>query len=219
MRFFPILAQLSCAAVAGAVLLSVTGCAQQASTQEEPRRAPERDEQPFARDDQRPSEPIGGSTSESTSESGSPAANGPRQEAAPAPARPVVQRHSSGGIEDITFDDLALEMPAGTLFSPDLLTERVKELDGQDVRLRGFIYAGGVFQSTGIKSFPFVMNTQCKFGPDGLAYCVILVELAEGVTTDFTTYPVTVEGTLTVRPFNSGGFTWSVYHLQGRRVF
>ena len=137
---------------------------------------------------------------------------------APAPARPRVQR-ITGGTLDITFDDLALEMPAGTLFTPELLTDRVKELDGQNVRLRGFIFAGGVFQSTGIKNFPFVMNTQCKFGPQGLAYCVILVELDEGVTADFTTYPITVEGKLSVRPYNAEGFTWSVYHLQGKRVF
>ena len=105
---------------------------------------------------------------------------------------------------EITFDDLALDLPAGTLFSEDLLTPRVKELDGKEIRLRGFIFAGGVFQSTGIKSFPFVMNTQCKFGPQGLAYGVILVDLNEGVTTDFTTYPVTVEGTLRVTPVQFG---------------
>jgi hypothetical protein len=143
----------------------------------------------------------------------------PPQPAAPPPARPPVRRAASGDVVDITFDDLALEMPAGTLFESELLTPRVKELDGENVRLRGFIFAGGVFQSTNIKSFPFVMNTQCKFGPQGLAYCVILVELAEGVTTDFTTYPITVEGKLTVRPFNSGGFTWSVYHMRGTKVY
>jgi hypothetical protein len=151
---------------------------------------------------------------DSAGEAARPAAAPPR-----VTRRPEIRRGGTGGALDITFDDLALEMPVGTLFTPELLTERVRELDGQYVRLRGFIFAGGVFQSTGITSFPFVMNTQCKFGPDGLAYCVILVELDEGVTTDFTTYPVTVEGKLSVRPFNSGGFTWSVYHLQGRRVF
>jgi len=124
-----------------------------------------------------------------------------------------------GVINDITFDDLELDMPVGTMFDRGMLTPRAAQLDGQQVRLRGFIFAGGVFQQTGITNFPFVKNTQCKFGPQGLAYCVILVELVEGVTTDFTTYPVTVEGTLTVAPFNDEGFTWSVYHLQGRRVF
>lgn len=124
-----------------------------------------------------------------------------------------------GAVNDITFDDLELDMPLNSLFQRGLLTPRAAQLDGQLVRLRGFIYAGGVFQQSGIKSFPFVKNTQCKFGPDGLAFCVILVDLDEGVSTDFTTYPVTVEGRLTVRPYDAEGFTWSVYHLQGRRVF
>jgi hypothetical protein len=130
-------------------------------------------------------------------------------------ARPM----RAGAVNDITFDDLELDMPLNTLFNRSLLTPRAAQLDGQLVRLKGFIYAGGVFQQSGIKSFPFVKNTQCKFGPDGLAFCVILVDLDEGVSTDFTTYPVTVEGRLSVQPYDAEGFTWSVYHLQGRRVF
>ena len=124
-----------------------------------------------------------------------------------------------GGRSDITFDDLQLDLPVGTLFERSMLTERARQLDGQEVRIRGFIFAGGVFQQTGITSFPLVKNTKCKFGPQGLAYCVILVELDEGVTTSFTTYPITVEGRLSVQPYDSAGFTWSVYYLRGHRVY
>jgi hypothetical protein len=130
------------------------------------------------------------------------------------PQRPI----RPGQINDITFDDLELKMPLDSKFTDELLTDRVRQLDNQKVRIRGFIFAGGVFRQTGITSFPLVMNTQCKFGPGGFAYCVILVDLDEGVTTNFTTRPVTVEGTLTVDPFNSAGFTWSVYHIQGTKV-
>lgn len=135
------------------------------------------------------------------------------------PSRIRTRRVGKNTIYDITFDDLKLDMPLGTLFDRTMLTPQAEQLDGKHVSLKGFIYAGGVFQSTGIKSFPFVMNTQCKFGPQGLAYCVILVDLAEGVTTDFTTSPVTVEGKLSVRPFDADGFTWSVYHMDGLRVY
>jgi len=137
----------------------------------------------------------------------------------PPPARPPIRRTNSGNTVDITFDDLELEMPVRTLFDKTMLTPRVEELDGQNVRLRGFIFAGGVFQTSGIKSFPFVMNTQCKFGEQGLAYCVILVELVDGVTTDFTIRPITVEGKLSVQPLNASGFTWSVYHLRGTKAY
>ncbi len=143
---------------------------------------------------------------------------------APAPSQqtppdPKTQPFDPNTIREITFDDLKLDMQLGTLFDRSMLTPRAAELDGQRVRLRGFIFAGSVFQQSGIRSFLFVMNTQCKFGPQGLAYCVMPVELDEGVTTQFTTYPITVEGRLTVRPHNDDGFTWSVYHIQGQRVF
>ena len=154
---------------------------------------------------------------------GAPASEGPevasRSDKATAAMRRAARPLRPGAINDITFDDLELDMPAGTLFNRSMLTPRAAQLDGQKIRIRGFIFAGGVFQQSGITAFPFVKNTQCKFGPQGLAFCVMLVDLDEGVTTDFTTYPVTVEGTLTVRPYDSDGFTWSVYHVQGQRVF
>ena len=121
------------------------------------------------------------------------------------PARPRITPAGGNGILDITFDDLALDMPLGTLFDPTMLTPRVRQLDGKQIRLRGFIFAGGVFQSSGIKSFPFVMNTQCKFGPQGLAYCVILVELARAGDDRFH-HVSNHRGreALSIRPFNAG---------------
>ncbi len=120
----------------------------------------------------------------------------------------------------VTFDDLELKMQLDTKFDAKLLTDRAKELDGERVSIKGFIYAAGIFQQTGIRRFPLVKNTQCKFGPGGLAYCVILVTLKEGVTTNFTLQPVTVEGILKVEPFDGpDGNTWSVYRMVGERVY
>lgn len=119
----------------------------------------------------------------------------------------------------ITFDDLEIDLPLAAKYSPSLLTERVKELDGERISIKGFIYAAGIFQPKGIRQFPLVKNTQCKFGPGGLAYCVILVSLKEGVTTDFTLRPITVEGILKVEPFEGpDGNTWSVYKMVGERI-
>ncbi len=122
-------------------------------------------------------------------------------------------------LENITFDDLKLEMKADTKFTEEMKTDRVRQLDGQLVSLKGFIYAGTIFQTKGIKQFQFVMNTRCKFGPGGEAWCVVNVELDKGVKTDFTTRPVTLEGRLKVDPFQGpDGNTWAVYSLQGRKV-
>ena len=118
----------------------------------------------------------------------------------------------------ITFDDLQLEMKEDAVFRPSLLTARVKQLDGQRVRIRGFIFPS-VFQQTGITRFPLVKNTECKFGPGGVAHHIILVDLQPGLSTSFTVRPITVEGLLSVRPFDGpDGKTWTVYHMVGDMV-
>lgn len=118
----------------------------------------------------------------------------------------------------ITFDDLHLEMPEDSVFDPGLLTPRVRQLDGQRVRIRGFIFPS-ILQQTGITRFPLVKNTECKFGPGGIAHHVILVDLQPGVSTSFTVRPIAVEGLLSVRPWTGpDGMTWTVYHMQGDKV-
>lgn len=118
----------------------------------------------------------------------------------------------------ITFDDLELQMKEDAVFDPALLTPRVKELEGQRIRIRGFIYPS-VFQQTGITQFPLVKNTECKFGPGGIAHHIIVVELKAGVSTAFTVRPIAVEGVLTVRPWTGpDGNTWTVYHMVGENV-
>lgn len=118
----------------------------------------------------------------------------------------------------ITFDDLQLEMKEDSAFDPALLTPRIRQLDGRRVRIRGFIFPA-IFQQTGITRFPLVKNTQCKFGPGGLAHHVILVDLQPGLSTSFTMRPIAVEGRLTVRPLEGpDGKAWTVYHLAGEKV-
>jgi hypothetical protein len=132
--------------------------------------------------------------------------------------RPPPAAPNDGRPIPITFDDLQLEMKEDSVFDPALLTPRVRQLDGRRVRIRGFIFPA-IFQPTGITRFPLVKNTQCKFGPGGLAHHVILVDLQPGLSTSFTVRPIAVEGRLTVRPFDgSDGKAWTVYHLAGEKV-
>lgn len=124
-----------------------------------------------------------------------------------------------GKTYNITFDDLKLDMPPDTKFKPKMLTDRVKELNGQQVSLKGFIFEGGIFQQSGIRQFLLVMNKECKFGPGGEAYCVIPVELKEGREIDFTIRPITVEGVISIEPFQGpDGNTWAVYRIEGDRA-
>ena len=109
-------------------------------------------------------------------------------------------------------------MEKDTVYQPALLTERVKELEGRRVRIRGFIFPS-VFQMTGITSFPLIKNMQCKFGPGGQAHHIVLVELKPDLSTDFTVRPIAVEGILTVKPWNGpDGNTWALYHMVGDGV-
>ena len=195
--------------------------------------ADDRSETPVAESDGAAANSDGDSKS-STTDAGTPAASsastsGPRDVADTASSSdsppsattiPPPLRHPSRRPIPITFDDLELAMKVDSKFTPELLTERVKKLHGQRVSIKGFIYAAGIFQQTGIRKFPLVKNTQCKFGPGGLAYCVILVSLKDDVTTNFTLQPVTVEGILKIEPFEGpDGITWSVYRLEGERVY
>ena len=139
----------------------------------------------------------------------------PRHEREP---RPLPAVPHDGRAIAITFDDLQLEMKEDSVFDPAMLTARVKQLDGQRVRIRGFIFPA-IFQQTGITRFPLIKNTQCKFGPGGLAHHIILVDLQPGLSTSFTVRPIAVEGLLTIRPFNGpDGKTWTIYHMAGDKI-
>jgi hypothetical protein len=134
------------------------------------------------------------------------------------PAEEARQMQQDSQAVPITFDDLKLEMEKDTVYDSTLLTERVKELDGRRVRIRGFLYPG-VFQQTGITQFPLIKNTQCKFGPGGQAHHIVLVELKHGLTTSFTVRPIAVEGVLTLQPWTGpDGNTWALYHMVGEDV-
>jgi hypothetical protein len=138
-----------------------------------------------------------------------------RSVAAPTPPKPANNRNQT---VPITFDDLQLEMKEDSVFQPSLLTDRVKQLEGQRVRIRGFIFPA-IFQQTGITSFPLVKNTQCKFGPGGIAHHIIVVDLQAGLSTAYTVRPIAVEGVLTIRPWTGpDGNTWTLYHIAGEKI-
>jgi hypothetical protein len=122
------------------------------------------------------------------------------------------------GIEVITFDDLNIGMQADMAFRDFLLTERVKELDGQKVRLIGYMH-GGVSQIKDLSEFVLLQNLQCKFGPGGQADHLVRVMVKPGVEASYSTGAVQVEGVLKIVPYQGpDGNTWSVYDLVGEQV-
>jgi hypothetical protein len=123
-----------------------------------------------------------------------------------------------GEAEKITFDDLNLQMLANIVFRPFMVTDRVKELEGQRVSISGFMH-GAAAGLKGVKEFVLLKNTECKFGPDGQADHLAMIYLKNGTTTKYTTSDITVEGTLRIEPYTGpDGNTWSIYNLEDARI-
>ncbi len=126
----------------------------------------------------------------------------------------------AGGLRDLTFDDLEFGMEPDADFERSVLGEKIEELDGKRVVIRGFILASSVFQQKGIKEFILVRdNQQCCFGPGAYIYHNMQVQMEEGQTANFGIRPVTVEGQFAIKPWiGPDGKCYSVYHLTARSV-
>lgn len=127
-------------------------------------------------------------------------------------------RAASGVIHETTFDDVKFEMKKEERFERRMLTPEIEQLDGQRIRIRGYILP--TFRQTGLTEFVLVRdNMECCFGPGAALYDAILVQMNAGVSTDFSIRPVAVEGVFSVRELiGPDGKHLAVYHLQGEAV-
>jgi hypothetical protein len=127
-------------------------------------------------------------------------------------------RRSGGGIREITFDNIKFDIDKGEPFERKMLTDGIEKLDGQRVRIRGYMLPS--FQQSGIKQFVLVRdNMECCFGPGAALYDCIIVEMQGEKTCDFSVRPIAVEGAFTVREFKGPDDTHlAIYHLAGERV-
>lgn len=133
--------------------------------------------------------------------------------------RPQVEfARKAGEPLGITFDDLVFEMEKGGKFERSMLTGKITEMDGDKVRIRGFIRPA--FKEKGIAKFVFVRdNQECCFGPGAALYDCILVELGGEKTTDYTVRPITVLGTLYLKEFKGpDGNIWAIYRMKNATV-
>lgn len=148
----------------------------------------------------------------------SPAGAKPKKELLPieSTARRALAREA--GVEVITFDDLNLGMQADMVFRDFLLNDRARELDGQKVRLIGYMF-GGVSQLKDLREFILLRNTECKFGPGGLADHLVRVFMKSEPGADYSTSAMQIEGVLKVNPYQGpDGNTWSVYDIEAQSV-
>ena len=94
---------------------------------------------------------------------------------------------------DKTFDDLRFDIQPGDPFHREMLPESIEGMDGQRIRIRGYILPTP--QKRGIQQFVLVRdNQECCFGPGAALYDCILVVMQPGTSAEFSIRPVAVEG-------------------------
>lgn len=122
---------------------------------------------------------------------------------------------------EITFDDLKFDIEKDQPFEREMLTERVESLHERTVQIRGYILPATLFRETNIDEFVLVRdNQECCFGPGAALFDCVIVNLVNGVTTNFTTRPVTVKGKFRIKEFlyPDGSGHFAVFHLEGVSV-
>ena len=145
----------------------------------------------------------------------------PESPASPPPAGAAAEQSPAAPatkIVDKTFDDIKFEIAPGDPFERAMLTEPIEALDGQRIRIRGYMYP--TMQRDGITKFVLVRdNLECCFGPGAALYDCIFVEMEPGKTTSFSARPIAVEGKFTINEvLGLDGTHLAIYHLDGEGV-
>jgi hypothetical protein len=105
----------------------------------------------------------------------------------------------AAGIIDSSFDQLKFPMEKTDAFAESMLTDKVKSLFGERIRLRGFMFP--TLRTRGLKEFVLVRdNLECCFGPGAALFDCVLVTMKEGVTTKYETRQIAVEGEFYYEP-------------------
>jgi hypothetical protein len=117
--------------------------------------------------------------------------------------------------KNITFDTIKLAKmkDKNEPFRRDMLTPTIEKLDGQRVRIRGFIFPPP--QQTGLTRFMLVRdNMACCFGPGSWLYDRIKVDMVPGASTDYKLGPIVVEGVFDVHEIRMpDGSYMAIYRL------
>jgi len=135
------------------------------------------------------------------------------------PGTVVVRPHPKGEMQDISFDTIKLDLVPGQKYETKLLTDGVRGLDKQKIRIRGYINPQFVF-SEEVTFFILARDNQtCCFGPNAMLCDFMLVQMAPGKSAKFTTSPVTVEGEFSIQEqLDPDGNHAAIYSLVGESV-
>ncbi|QGJ68385.1 Hypothetical protein PBC10988_0440 [Planctomycetales bacterium 10988] len=129
------------------------------------------------------------------------------------------QTRPSGGTQNITFDTVMFEMEKNDEYSPELLTDTIRNLDNRRVVVRGYMLPTSVFQQEGIKQFVLVRdNQECCFGPGAMLYDCMIVKMAAQETATFSVFPMAIEGTFRLHEYRIGKRLYGIYRLDDAKM-
>lgn len=130
-------------------------------------------------------------------------------------------RDENGALR-VSYDDVdllkVLNMEPVPANAADHFPAWLKDLDGQRIRIRGFMYP--TFEATGLTRFTLARdNGICCFVRQPLIYDVIGVDLADGVTTDYIdNKPFDVEGVFRIQPEADDTELYQLYRITDAKV-
>ena len=126
------------------------------------------------------------------------------------------QQPDKNRLKDISFDTIKFEIEKDAPFKRDMLTKEIVALEGQLVRIRGYMLPS--FQQSGIKKFVLVRDyMECCFGPGAALYDCVIIEMKGAASAEFTVRPIAVEGVFKVSEFKGpDGKHLAIYHIDGR---
>lgn len=123
----------------------------------------------------------------------------------------------------VSYDDLdllkVLNMDPVTENAVDLMPEWLKQLNGQRVRIRGFMFP--TFEAEGLEQFVLARDNQiCCFGRDPKVYDLVQVDMKAGKTTNYipATRPFDVVGRFQIKMVYEDGKPFGLYYIDDAEV-
>jgi hypothetical protein len=122
----------------------------------------------------------------------------------------------------VTYDDLdllkILNMDPVTANAAELMPDWLRKLDGQEVRIRGFMRP--TFESTGLEQFVMARDAaMCCFGANPKVYDLIAVEMKPGTTCDYIHLrPFDVVGRFKIDPLADGNKLLALYWIEDAKI-
>lgn len=123
----------------------------------------------------------------------------------------------------VSYDDLdllkVLNLDPVTENAVDLMPEWLKGLDGQQIRIRGFMFP--TFEAEGLERFVLARDNQiCCFGRDPKVYDLVQVDMRSGKTTNYipATRAFDVIGRFKIEMVSVDGKPYGLYSIQDAEV-